>query len=100
MIRKLFLICLSVLMMTSIAGAGELTLGPTPASMTSVERFSEGVRNFSPLVKQASYYCRRDCTWCRNDCYNAYRVNCHGPSCRPNFVLCMRACWENICRNC
>ena len=100
MVRKLLLVWLSVLMIASSAGAGELNLAPNPAGMTSLERFSTGVRNFSPVVKQAGYYCRRDCDWCRNDCYNAYRINCYWSGCRRSFVLCMRGCWYNICRNC
>lgn len=98
--RKLFLLCLSLMMIAGPAGAGDISLSPTPVSMTSLEQFGTGVRNFSPIVKQAGYYCRRDCTWCRNDCYNAYRINCYGPGCRRSFVLCMRGCWYNICRGC
>lgn len=92
MIRKTFLVCLAVLMITGTAGAGEILLAPTPASMAGLGQFSTAARDFSPIAKPAGYACRRDCTRCRNHCYAAYRINCYGPGCRQNFVLCMRSC--------
>lgn len=52
------------------------------------------------LVQKARYYCRRDCEICRNDCYARFRVYCYGLECKQHFVLCMRSCWNNICRWC
>lgn len=58
------------------------------------------VKPMTPLVQKTRNYCRRDCTICRNDCYARFRVYCHGYECRQNFVLCMRHCWNSICRYC
>lgn len=54
----------------------------------------------SPLFRETGYGCRRDCDWCRNDCYARFRVYCYGANCRRQFTLCMRGCWNNICRYC
>lgn len=99
MFTRVIPVLLSVLM---IAGSA-FAMQPTKVSGTSgvlvLEGFKNAQRNFSPLVRQASY-CRRDCTWCRDDCYNAYRINCYGYGCRRQFTLCMRGCWYNICKWC
>jgi len=57
-------------------------------------------KNMSPLVLPAASYCTRDCDHCRSDCYQRYRVHCYGYECKQHFVLCMRECWNTICRWC
>ena len=99
MIMKIIPVLLSALMIAGTASATQLTrVSGTPGALV-LEELGAAARNFSPLVKQASY-CRRDCTWCRDDCYNAYRINCYWEGCRRQFTLCMRGCWYNICKWC
>ncbi len=101
--RKSGLILLVGVFFASISGwtlAGQMALTPTTASVSGLETLGLIDRNFSPLVRKARNYCNRDCRWCRNDCYNTYRINCFHQGCRQQFVLCMRGCWENICRYC
>ncbi|MGI9382456.1 MAG: hypothetical protein ACR2PO_04825 [Methyloligellaceae bacterium] len=51
-------------------------------------------------VRPVQYHCRADCRYCRDVCYGRWRVRCYGPHCRGQFTLCMRACWDRICRWC
>lgn len=40
------------------------------------------------------------CEGCRNSCYVRWRVNCGtSSSCTQQFVPCMRACWNQLCRS-
>lgn len=39
----------------------------------------------------------RSCTACRRDCARQ-RDYCYGSGCQPEFVACMRFCWEEFCR--
>ncbi len=87
------------------AHANEMPPGAQPVAFVSGAAAAfyglpGAVKPMSPLVRPARSYCRRDCTICRNDCYARFRVYCHGYSCRRHFVLCMRGCWNNICRWC
>lgn len=94
------LLALAIVALATGAAAVEMTPAPSAVSYAGGSALGLTDRNFSPLVRPAQYYCRRDCQWCRSDCYNAYRINCFYRGCRQQFVLCMRACWNNICRNC
>ena len=95
------LLALAVVAHAAGASAFGMTTAPSAVSLSGTGVFGQIDRNFSPLAKPAQYYyCRRDCKWCRSDCYNTYRINCFYRGCRQQFVLCMRACWNNICRNC
>lgn len=99
MFQKIIPVLLSVLLAAGSASAGQLSYISASGSTPSFEGFGNTIRNFSPIVKQASY-CTRDCTICRDICYQTYRIDCYGPGCRQSFVLCMRDCWYNICRQC
>lgn len=99
MMRKIIPVVLSVLLAAAPASAGQLVHVSGPVGMGSIGGFGETARNYSPIIKQASY-CYRDCDICRQVCYESYRINCYGPGCRQSFVLCMRDCWYNICRQC
>lgn len=99
MFRKIIPVLLSALMFAGSASAGQLIQVSGPAGAPIYEGFGNTTRNYSPIVKQASY-CTRDCTYCRDGCYETYRLNCHEGWCRQSFVLCMRDCWYNICRQC
>lgn len=93
---------LSVLAAVQPSMAGSVSL-PAAAPASTAQGFTglEWVgKPISPLVKEAGYRCRRDCDWCRSDCYYRFRVRCWGPYCRENFTLCMRNCWDRICRWC
>ena len=41
-----------------------------------------------------------ECRYCRRRCFVRYRIDCDDSEswCRRRFVLCMRACWEEVCR--
>ncbi|MEM8743468.1 MAG: hypothetical protein AAGF14_02410 [Pseudomonadota bacterium] len=83
-------------------GVTAAEINPTPSAVNFSSAGALGLtdRHFSPIVKPAQYSCRQSCKWCRSDCYNTYRINCPYAGCRQEFVLCMRGCWNNICRNC
>lgn len=82
--------------------AGVSTPPVTLVSSTAAAFFAlpGKIKPMSPLVQKTRSYCRRDCSFCRDDCYARFRVYCHGYECRQNFVLCMRHCWNSICRYC
>lgn len=77
------------------AAAGEgITLASAPA-------ISGGLMQSLPRSQARPVsYCKRDCENCRSYCYNTYRLNCYDDYCRQSFTLCMRDCWNNICRQC
>lgn len=99
MFSKIIPVMLSVVMLAGSASAGQLSKVSSQAGLPVFDQFGSVVRDFSPIVKQASY-CTGDCTICRDICYESYRLNCYGEGCRQSFVLCMRDCWYNICRQC
>lgn len=103
-ILPIWLLAIALVFLTS-GQAAHAGSAPTPAAtpVGAAQGFS-GLgwiaKPMSPLVKEAGYRCRRDCDWCRKDCYGRFRVRCHGPDCRGEFTICMRYCWEDICRYC
>lgn len=99
MLKSVVPVVLSVLMIAGTASAGQVVSVSAASGSAGLDAFGSATRNFSPIVRQASY-CRADCEACRSACYNTYRVNCYADHCRQSFTLCMRDCWYNICRQC
>lgn len=105
--RRFLLVCIVAIGMGVLAMGHGSQAGPVSAPAATPISAAQGFtgldwvgKPMSPLVKKTGYRCRRDCDWCRKDCYGRFRVRCHGPSCRDEFTVCMRYCWEEICRYC
>jgi len=102
---RFLLVCILAIGLGILAAGQPSQAGPAPAvSPVSAAQGFSGLdwvgKSMSPLVKEVGNRCRRDCDWCRKDCYSRFRVRCWGPYCRENFTVCMRHCWDRICRWC
>jgi hypothetical protein len=101
---RFLLVCILAMTLGAFTTGQPSQAGSVPAAtpVSAAQGFTglDWVGKPMSLVKKAGYRCRRDCDWCRRDCYNSFRVRCWGPYCRENFTVCMRHCWERVCRYC
>ncbi len=81
-----------------LAVPGGLRLAAAPGPVTLAPQHAAG--RLSPLRRVQFYGCRRACRQCRRVCIVDWKWDCYGSHCRRAFSDCMKACWEDICREC